>query len=253
MMSSLPAAMSGPAPVEVRGVRPADFAAIRMLSALVYPGTPTWSEAQLASHSRVFPEGQLVAVHLDTGTIVGMAASLIVAWEDYGLGANWRDFTNGGMFTNHDPVAGRTLYGAEVMVHPSMQGRGVGKVLYAARRTLAQRLALLRIRAGSRLRDYHRFAGILTPEEYVAAVVQGALGDRTLSFQLGQGFQVIGVVSGYLAHDPESQGHSAVIEWVNEPVAARLGYSAPSWPPDGRPRRPRMSGESRKRGVGPGA
>ena len=251
---SLPTTSStGLPPVEVRGIAAADFAGVRHLSALVYPGTPTWSEAQLASHSRVFPDGQLIAVQLDTGLIVGMAASLIVLWEDYGLGANWRDFTEGGMFTNHDPVNGRTLYGAEVMVHPSMQGRGVGKVLYAARRALARRLGLLRIRAGARLRDYHRHAGHLTPSEYVSAIVRGSLSDRTLSFQLGQGFQVIGVVSGYLGHDPESLGHAAVIEWVNREVAARTGYTAPAWPPENGPPRPRLSGEQRKRGVGPGA
>jgi len=236
----------------VRGVRATDFAGIRALSAVVYPGTPSWSETQLASHLRVFPEGQLVAVHSQTGAIVGMAASLIVLWDDYTLGSNWRDLTNGGMFTNHDPVNGRTLYGAEVMVHPALQGMGVGKALYAARRALARRMSLLRIRAGARLRDFHRYAGHLTPEEYVAAVVRGSLADRTLSFQLGQGFQVIGVVSGYLMHDPESQGHAAVIEWVNKPVAALTGYQPPPWPVPGGPPRPRFSGESRKHASGSG-
>jgi GNAT superfamily N-acetyltransferase len=222
--------------VEVRQMHPEDFGGVRALSAVIYPSTPSWSEVQLASHVRVFPEGQLVAVRRGTGEVVGMAASLIVLWDDYGLGANWRDFTEGGMFTNHNPVQGRTLYGAEVMVHPTLQGRGVGKDLYTARRALARRLGLLRIRAGARLRDYHRQASQLTPEQYVAAVVRGELGDRTLSFQLGQGFQVIGVVSGYLAHDPESLGHAAVIEWVNQEVAARTGYEAPLWPPGGGPR-----------------
>lgn len=239
-------------PVVVRRARAGDFAGIRALSALVYPGTPSWSETQLASHLQVFPDGQLVAVNTESGALIGMAASLIVLWDDYSLGSNWRDLTNGGMFTNHDPANGRTLYGAEVMVHPEWQGKGVGKALYAARRALARRLGLLRIRAGARLRDFHRYAGHLTPGEYVAAVVRGSLADRTLSFQLGQGFQVIGVVSGYLTHDPESQGHAAVIEWVNSPVAARTGYQPPPWPAPGGPPRPRLSGESRKRPSGSG-
>jgi GNAT superfamily N-acetyltransferase len=211
-------------------MRPDDFEGVRKLCALVYPTTPSWSEEQLASHLRVFPEGQFVAVDRDTGELVGMASSLIILWEDYGLGANWRDFTDGGMFTNHDPRHGRTLYGAEVMVHPRWQGQGVGKQLYAARRALAHEFSLLRIRAGARLRDYHRHAARLTPERYVAAVLRGDLGDRTLSFQLSQGFRVIGVVAGYLSHDPESLGYAAVIEWVNEAVAARVGYEPPTWP-----------------------
>ena len=221
--------------VEVRPMRATDFAGVKALCAAVYPSTPSWNEEQLASHLRVFPEGQLVAVRRDTGEIVGMAASLIVVWVEYDLATSWRDFTDGGMFTNHDPVRGRTLYGAEVMVHPAMQGQGVGKQLYAARRDLARRLGLLRIRAGARLRDYHRHAGRLTPEQYVAAVVRGELSDRTLSFQLSQGFRVIGVASDYLRHDPESLGHAAVIEWVNEAVAGREGYQPPALPLDGDP------------------
>jgi len=220
--------------VEIREMRPDDFDGVRALCAAVYPTTPSWTEGQLGSHLRVFPEGQLVATRADTGELAGMAASLIVLWDDYGLGATWRDFTGGGMFTTHDPVRGRTLYGAEVMVHPAMQGQGVGKQLYEARRALARRLGLLRIRAGARLRDYQLHAARVSPEQYVAAVVRGELVDRTLSFQLGQGFQVIGVVSGYLAHDPESLGHAAVIEWVNEVVAAPLGYRPAIWAPGAR-------------------
>ncbi len=35
------------------------------------------------------------------GEVVGMAASLIVLWDDYSLDTNGRDFTDHGMFTNH--------------------------------------------------------------------------------------------------------------------------------------------------------
>lgn len=242
-MSRPPAGSSGPHDVLVRGMQAADFAEVWALSSAVYPDSPSWGEVQLASHLQVFPEGQLVAVSRESGALVGMAASLIVLWDDYTLESSWRDFTDAGMFTNHDPGRGRTLYGAEVMVHPAWQGKGVGRALYAGRRALVRHFGLLRIRAGARLRDYHRHAQRLSHEAYVAAVVRGELHDRTLSFQLGQGFQVIGVVSGYLSHDPESLGHAAIIEWVNQDVAARSGYAPPVWSPGGRLRR-RPSGES---------
>jgi GNAT superfamily N-acetyltransferase len=212
--------------IVVRNTTSDDFEGIRTLSAAVYPGTPTWQDVQLASHLRVFPEGQFVAVHEPTGRIVGMAASLIVWWNDYDMTTNWRDFTDAGMFTNHDPEKGRTLYGAEVMVDPALQGLGIGKLLYEARQELTVRLGLLRIRAGARLRGYHKYAATLTPEEYVTKVVRGEIGDPTLSFQLKRGFEVIAVVSNYLRHDPESLGYAAVIEWLNPAVATPEDYVA---------------------------
>jgi GNAT superfamily N-acetyltransferase len=154
-----------------------------------------------------------------------MAASLIVLWDDYDLKASWRDFTDHGMFTNHDPEQGRTLYGAEVMVRPSLQSRGVGKKLYKARRALVERLGLLRIRAGARLRGYHRYANRMSAEEYVIEVVNGELRDPTLSFQLKHGFHVLAVVPDYLHHDPESLGYAAVIEWINDAVAKPEDYA----------------------------
>lgn len=209
--------------IEVRNTTPADFEGIIAMSREVYAGM-SWPEAALASHLRMFPEGQFVAVHRLSGEIVGMSASLIVLWDDYEMTDSWRDFTDAGMFTNHDPEHGRTLYGAEVMVHPGLQGHGIGKKLYAARRDLTQRLGLLRIRAGARLRGYHSYAAHMTPEEYVLAVVRGELGDPTLSFQLKQGFEVLAVVPHYLRHDPESLGYAAVIEWLNPKVALPEDY-----------------------------
>jgi GNAT superfamily N-acetyltransferase len=203
--------------VAVRQTRREDFPAIAEISRAVYPDAPPWNETQITSHMRMFPEGQLVAVA--GGRVVGMAASLIILWDDYDIGMNWRHFTAGGMFTNHDPEHGRTLYGAEIMVHPDMQGKGAGKALYAARRELATRLGLLRIRAGARLRGYHLHKDRMSAEEYTIAVVQGRLADPTLTFQIGQGFEVLAVVSGYLAMDPESLGYAALIEWVNPRVA----------------------------------
>ena len=203
----------------VRNTEEADFAAIGALTERVYPGVPPWAPIQLSSHRRIFPEGQFVAVDPDTGGIVGMAASLIVWWEDYDDHGSWRDFTDAGMFTNHDPFRGRTLYGAEVMVDPNRQGQGIGSIIYEARATLAERLGLLRIRAGARLRGYHRHADTLTAEQYVTEVVNGRIGDATLTFQLRRGFEVIAVVHDYLKHDPESLGKAAVIEWINLRVA----------------------------------
>ncbi|HSA55066.1 MAG TPA: GNAT family N-acetyltransferase [Gemmatimonadaceae bacterium] len=224
--------MTATGSVTVRRLTPADFAAVRELTARVYPDSPTWSDAQLASHLEVFPEGQLVAVDPE-GVIVGYAASLIVFWDDYDVQTSWRDFTAAGYFTNHDPERGRTLYGSEVMVDPARQRQGIGHMLYEARRALARQLGLLRIRAGARLRGYSRYRGEMSAEEYVRRVVSGALHDPTLSFQLREGFDVLAVVPSYLRHDPESGGWAAVIQWVNPdaPELRQGGAAAPATQP----------------------
>jgi len=205
--------------IAIRNTRPDDFAGIAELTRRVYPDTPTWSKEQLASHLAVFPEGQFVAIEAVSARVVGMAASLVVRWDEYEMDASWRDFTDHGMFTNHDPVRGRSLYAAEVMADPALRGRGIGSRLYEARRSLVETAGLLRIRAGARLRGYHTHAGRMDAVEYATRVVRGEISDPTLSFQLRRGFRVLAVVEGYLRHDPESLGYAAVIEWINERVA----------------------------------
>jgi GNAT superfamily N-acetyltransferase len=210
--------------VIVRNTRPGDFDAIIDLCRAVYVGSPAWSHDQLQSHLKIFPQGQFVAEETTTGRILGMAASLIIWWDDYRIDASWREFTDAGYFTNHDPEHGRTLYGAEVMVHPEAQGRGIGKKIYAARRALTCRRGLLRIRAGARLRGYGKHAVDLSAEQYVVKVVNEELTDPTLTFQLHQGFHVLAVVNSYIRHDSESLGWAAVIEWINDAVAKPEDY-----------------------------
>ncbi len=207
-----------PPAIGVRNTRPEDFAAIIELCRHVYPHSAPWRVEQLQSHLDVFPEGQFVAVDRDTHAVLGMAASLIVTWSDYELRGDWRTFTDHGMFTNHDS-SGRTLYGAEVLVDPAVQRRGVGSKLYMARFELTRRLGLLRIRAAARLRGYGRHAHRMSAVDYVIKVVRGELKDPTLSFQLRHGFEVLAVVADYLMHDEESRNYAAVIEWVNPELA----------------------------------
>lgn len=199
--------------------RPEHFREIQELCKRVYPFSKPWSIEQLESHRSFFPDGQLIAIEIESNKIVGLAFSLIISWDDYSPNDSWVDFTSAGFFHNHSPKKGKTLYGAEIMVDPEMQGRGVGKLLYTERQKIAKKYRMKRIRAGARLRGYVKFKDKLSPQEYVRAVIQKKIFDPTLSFQLAQGFQVLDVAKNYLLHDPESLGYAAVIEWLNPEVA----------------------------------
>jgi predicted amidohydrolase/GNAT superfamily N-acetyltransferase len=171
-----------------------------------------WSERQLSNHQKVFPAGQLVAVVDDQ--IVGAVASLIItSSRDPYRAHTYAGITDGGYFHNHDP-SGDTLYGADVYVDPDFQGRGVGAALYEARRRLCKALNLRRILAGGRNSGYAEFADKLTPEDYIQQVKDGEIYDQVLSFQLGQGFVIRGILRNYIT-DPKSLNTASLIEWLN--------------------------------------
>jgi hypothetical protein len=97
--------------VRVRNTLPGDFSGISDLCKCIYPDTAPWSANELSSHLAVFPEGQFVAVCSPEEKVAGMCASLIVLWNDYQMLDGWETFTADGLFTNHDPKHGNTLYG----------------------------------------------------------------------------------------------------------------------------------------------
>jgi len=195
--------------------RPEHFKAIQDLCKRVYPFTKPWSIKQLEAHHQAFPGGQLIALDNETGQVLGLAFSLIVHWDSYSPQDGWTDFTSNGFFYNHDPVKGKTLYGAEVMVDPNTRGRGIGKLLYEGRQKIVEKYELKRVRAGARLIGYSQYKDKMTPYDYVIQVIEKKIIDPTLSFQLGRGFKVIDVVKDYLPGDPDSLGYAAVIERLN--------------------------------------
>ena len=198
---------------EVRTATQADIEGIVELDQLCYPGlAAAWSEAQVASHLKLFPEGQLV-IEDDDGRIVATASSLIVSFgHDPHRDHTWVGITDGGMFFNHDALAD-TLYGADVAVHPDFRRRGLARALYAARRDLCQRLNLRRIVLGGRLHDYHEHPE-LSVEEYARQVEAGQLRDAVLTFQLSEGFALQKVLPNYL-EDPQSRNYGTLLEWHN--------------------------------------
>lgn len=206
--------MSLPPDYRIRLMQAADYAAIAAICRVVYPHDAPYTDAELAEHHAVFPQGQFVAEHVPTGEPVGVHFTLRIRMADYHVEDPWDVLTAHGTFSDHDP-AGPTLYGADVFVSPEHQHHGLAHALTDATRGLVIDEGLWRMVGGSRLPGYAAVASTVPADEYVREVVAGSRTDPVLSAHLKDGWQVVKPVHGYLQHDVESANWAAVIQWVN--------------------------------------
>lgn len=198
--------------VVVRQTQASDIKPLIALQKRVYPDIPSWDEDNLHHQLTIFPEGQLIAEI--EGELVGAASSLVVLWDEWEVQHTWQEITAHGSFNSHNPK-GKTLYAAEVFVNSRLRGSGIGHALYQGRRQLCRKLNLKRIIACGRLPGYHQYAKEMPVELYAQKVIWGDIRDPVLSFQLREGFDFCGIVSGYIPEDKESLGYAALIVWLN--------------------------------------
>ena len=180
-----------------------------------FPQDLLWKREHIERHLAAFPEGQLVC-ELD-GQIVGSASSLVIPEARWQAHLSWEETTGGYFFDGHDPE-GTTLFGADISVHPSFRGRGIGWALYRARFELVVELGLWRYGTACRIPGWREWAaglneGDSSQERYCEAVVKGETSDRTLSALLRYGLSFVGVVHGHM-NDAESGDAAAVLEWA---------------------------------------
>jgi GNAT superfamily N-acetyltransferase len=202
----------GADPARVRNTRREDYAAIRAVQRDTTPHVPPWSLRQLEAQVHAFPQGQFVA--LAEGRIVGATATLVVPWREHGLAHTWRSITAEGTFATHE-AGGDTLYCAALVADTSRRGSGVARSLVQAQRRLCRRLNLVRIMSTARLAGFAGHATSMNAEDYARRVVWGEIEDAALRFALAHGFQLCGVLPGYLPEDSDSQGHAALLAWLN--------------------------------------
>ena len=213
---------SEPCRAVVRPMTLDDIPAVVELQKRVFPGMTPWSPELLARHLSIFPEGQLVAID-ENGRAVGSSSSLIIDWDDYADSAKWSLITGDGTFETHNPL-GKTLYGADIGVDPLARRRGVGTLLYEARKNIVRKLGLKRLLAGGRIPGYAQVSAQMTPRQYVTEVIEGKRKDPTLSFQIDNGFVVLDVIADYL-HDAESRNFATLLEWLNPEYTSSVGLA----------------------------
>lgn len=200
--------------VVITTIRPEHFAALEELQRTCYPtlgAQELMRAAHFAAQYTLFPQGQFVALVDDR--VVGQGSGFFTDFDFDHPDHTFREICAEFYFTNHDPD-GAYYYGADISVHPDYRGRGIGKRIYAARMELVRAANRRGIVAGGLLPGYAAVKERMSVHDYVAEVVAGRRRDATLSFQLGMGFAVRGLIQSYL-EDSASDNWSTLIEWVN--------------------------------------
>ena len=200
--------------ITITNTRPEHLAALAEHQRICFPTLAPYewlTEEHFASHLRLFPEGQHVA--LVGERVVGQSSTFRCRADQVFAPHTFHGIIAGGFFTNHDPL-GEWLYGADMSVHPDYRGRGVASKLYTARKDLIRMLALRGMVAGGMLPGYNRHRETMSVEEYVDRVARGELTDPTLTPQLRNGFVVRQVLYDYI-DDAAITPHATLIVWEN--------------------------------------
>ena len=200
--------------IRIETIRPEYAEALEQLQRDCFP---TLAEGELmhAAHFRnhclLFPEGNFVA--LDGERVIGLGSGFLIDFDFDHAQHSFQEIIDGGWYSHHDPQ-GAWYYGADISVHPAYRRRGLGSRLYAARKGIVQRLNRRGIVAGGLIPGYAAQRQNMTVQQYVDKVVTGALRDNTLSFQLGQGFDMRGLLRDYI-EDAASDNWATLIVWEN--------------------------------------
>lgn len=204
--------------IRITTIRPGYFAQLEELQRTCYPtlGSHELMRAEhFASQFLIFPEGQFVALAVDTAgeRVIGQGSGFFINFDFDHPSHSFKEICAGFYFTNHDPN-GAYYYGADISVHPDFRGQGIGRQLYQARQALVRRTARRGIVAGGLIPGYAKYKGQMSVAEYVDQVVAGKLIDPTLTFQLRNGFQVRGLIENYI-EDSASDNWATLIVWEN--------------------------------------
>lgn len=169
------------------------------------------SEEDIRAYALTFPEGFFVV--LDGERVAGQGAGIFLDFDFDKPQHTIREITGEHQCGNHDPD-GAWYYGTDMAVHPDYRRRGIGRQLYEVRKELVRRHNRRGIIAGGHMPGYGAHKGQMTIREYVDKVSVGALYDATLSFQIENGFRIVGLLENYI-RDEVTDGTSVLIVWDN--------------------------------------
>ena len=200
--------------IQITTIQPGHAKALEQLQIDCFPTlapSELMREEHFLSHCRLFPEGNFVA--LDGERVVGLGSGFLIDFDFEYPNHSFQEVIAGGYYTNHNPE-GAWYYGGDISVHPEYRGRGIARRLYDARKGVVKRLNRQGIVAGGLTPTYAEYKDVLSYEEYIDKVVAGEIFGSTLSVQLRNGFEVAGVLNGYI-EDEASDNRATLIVWKN--------------------------------------
>ena len=168
-----------------------------ILQKICLPNTPPeyhFDEKDVAEMARIFPEGAFVV--LDGEKVVGLGAGIFLDFDFEHTQLTLYELTGESACKNHNPD-GAYYYGTDITVHPDYRRRGIGKRLYELRKEVVRRYNKKGIIAGGMLPGFVDHKAHISAAEYAQGVATGEFYDRTLTFQLENGFQLRGVLENY--------------------------------------------------------
>ncbi len=200
--------------IAIETIRPQHAKALEQLQRDCFP-TLAKSELMLEkhflNHCRLFPEGNFVA--LADHRVIGLGSGFLIDFDFNEAQHSFQEIIDGGYYTHHDPN-GAWYYGGDISVHPDFRRRGIGSLLYAARKDIVKTLNRKGIVAGGLIPGFANYKHRMSVQAYVEKVVAGDLHDSTLSFQLGRGFKLRGLLENYI-EDEASDHWATLIVWDN--------------------------------------
>ncbi|WP_203295477.1 carbon-nitrogen hydrolase family protein [Luteirhabdus pelagi] len=191
-----------------------DYEALKQATLQSYGGMPNsyWKLEEIGRLITLFPEGQVV-IKVD-GQIAGCALSIIVDFDKIEHQHTYDDITADPDFKIHD-AKGDVMYGIDVFIKPDYRGLRLGRRLYDYRKELCEKLNLKGIVFGGRIPNYHKYAGELTPKQYIDKVRHKEIEDPVLNFQMSNDFHPVRILKNYLEGDTASGEFAVLMEWDN--------------------------------------
>ncbi|MEM7338006.1 MAG: GNAT family N-acetyltransferase [Actinomycetota bacterium] len=190
----------------------ADLAALELASYPTADPDALYDERSLRVLAVEHPEGCFAG--FDGDDIVAMGLGIRLAFDFASPQHTIHDIVpDDGTTSGHDPD-GAWYYGTGISTRMEYRRRGIGTELYELRKGVCRTHNLAGIVAGGVIPGYADHKHEMSADAYIAAVRRGELYDRTLTFQLENGFQAPCALANYI-EDPDVDDYASLIVWPN--------------------------------------